>query len=373
MITKFIPQYEPSYTPEQAEALKEYILGGGWCSEHIKTRELEEQIASYLGKKHCIMVNNGTVAISIALHLAGIKKGDFVIVPGLSMIATANAVRFIGAQPLFVDIEPNSLCLDPEKALTHIRTNKKIKGVVYVSFNGRWNRDKRLTKLISSCNTKGVIFMEDNAQAFGSQCYKGMIGCVSDVSTYSFSPHKIISMGQGGCITTDDNVLASNIRKYKDFGRTTGGMDYHEVFGMNFKVTDLQAILALEQLKHIEELKAKKKQIYSWYTRYLQKMKKVARVPTNLELTTPWFVDMYSQRRNELQSFLKNRNIGSRIMYPPMYSQPCYNLQNKSLPVTELYSQTGLWLPSSFNLTEEQVSDICLNIREFFTLYGRAI
>ena len=364
MNNNFISQYEPVFSKKDILAkLSDYFEKDGWVTEYIETRKFEEQIAEFLGVKHCIVVNNGTISLSLALLANKVKSGDKILVPSLTMIATANAIKLIGATPIFVDVDPKTLCMDIEQAYV-LLNDEFIKGMIYVSLNGRRRVASELDILINECKKRGKVFIEDNAQAFGSQdSRENMIGNTEHISSFSFSMPKIITTGQGGCLTTNNDELAEKLRHLKDHGRSGGGNDIHDYFGINSKFTDLQAIVGISQMGNIKERVTKRKWIYHLY--YSQLKNIVDFIPTNIKFTTPWFVDIYCNDREALAKFLKERNIGSRNIYPPVYSQKSYGLDLRH-PVTERISSRGLWLPSSLDLTENQILNICKIIKIFF-------
>jgi len=365
MNNNFIPQYRPTFAKKDlATRLSNYIETDGWLTEFMETKKFEQKIAEFLGVKHSIVVNNGTISLSLALLANGIKAGSKVLIPSLSMIATANAVKFIGAEPIFVDVDSKTLCMNIEQAYSIIHNDNYIDAIIYVSLNGRRRLTNELDILIKECEKQNVVFIEDAAQAFGSQDSKNtMIGNTEHICSFSFSVPKIISTGQGGALTTNDDILADKLRKLKDFGRTSGGNDIHDYFGINCKFTDLQAIVGLQQIESIKERVIKKKWMYHLYHSQLKDV--VEFIPTNIKFTTPWFVDIYCDKCDELAAYLKTNNIGSRKTYSPIYSQKCYNLDLKH-PVTERYCSRGLWLPSSLDLAEPQILNICKIIRRFF-------
>lgn len=365
----FIPQYEPSFGKEEQYFVSEYLGKNSFLTEFKEVKKFEEQVAKYLNVKHAIMVSNGTVSLSLALLALGIKPGDKVIVPNLTMIATPNAVRLIGAIPVLVDVDERSLCLDVAKVydLVYNKENN-IKGVIYVSLNGRCDYTGGYTAMfdyLRSTDPK-IAVIEDAAQSFGSCNYKGRIGGDAQITSFSLSPPKIISTGQGGILTTNDDELAESLRRLKDFGRTQGGADIHDYFGINCKVTDIQGIIGQQQLKDIHYRTLRKKQIYHLYHKLL-KNHDLEFIETNLEVTVPWFVDIYfkskEKREQAFEHLLKN-DIGTRRVYPPIHTQKIYSGNNFVKSVS--YSERGLWLPSSLNLTDEDIYYICDKIREIF-------
>ncbi len=367
---KKIQQYEPNFGEEEQIAMNEYMKSESWLTEHTKTKKFEQLLQQALGVKHAIVVNNGTISLSLALLAHGIKPGDKIIVPALTMIATANAVKLIGAEPVFVDIDEDNLCLDLTKTLRKIISELKeeeyIKGIIYVSLNGRRCKNPDIDTFIIFCKTLGITFIEDAAQAFGSKKnINTMIGNSDHITSFSFSPAKILSTGQGGCLTTNNDDLANKIRRLKDFGREDSGNDIHDHFGINCKFTDMQAVIGIQQLLKVPVNMYMKKLLYTRYYDELSTIKEIDMFPINIELITPWFMDIYTNDSYELNEYLKKYNIGSRQIYKPIPYQNCYGLTEK-FPVASKYSYKGLWLPSSTNLTIEDIMYITEKIKDFY-------
>ncbi|MCI0561189.1 MAG: DegT/DnrJ/EryC1/StrS family aminotransferase, partial [Nitrososphaera sp.] len=213
-------------------------LGG----EFLVTQGLEKSITDFFGVKHCVMVSSGTVALFLALRATGAKK---VAVPSLTMIATATAAELAGCE--IVLVSNNEI---PEGVDTYL----------HVSLNGR---DCGIEDVIRSHPTLNVI--EDACQSFGSE-YKGKhLGTFGKAGCFSFSPHKIMSAGNGGCVVTNDDDIAREIKKLKNFGRESGGADLHESIGYNFKFTDIQANFMLPQFAELQSRLAKKVNMYKRY------------------------------------------------------------------------------------------------------------
>jgi len=355
-----IRQSEPYFDVNETEAIMQYLTSGGWLTEYRKTQELEGIIADYIGIKHCIMVPNGTLAIYAALMCLGIGEGDRVLVPDLTMIATANAVRMAGAEPVFVDIDRETLCFDTDA----VKVFDKVKVAIVVSLNGRAPDMLWMQTWARNCY---VLLIEDACQAFGSQQGGKYLGTFGACGVFSFSPHKIITTGQGGCVVTDDDDLAYSIRLFKDFGRVCGGVDDYQVFGINLKFTDLQAVIGIEQMKAIDWRVSRKKQIFEQYYYLLCDLEEIQFVVTDLNDVTPWFVDILVRDRDNLAYFLRERGIETRPMYPPIHLTPVYYTGGDEGWVSDEVSNQGLWLPSSLSLADQQIEEICNAIVEFYT------
>ncbi len=297
-------------------------LGG----EFLRTQELERRIADFLGVKHCVMVTSGTTAIFLALRAIGAKH---VAIPALTMIATATAAELAGCKITFV--ANNEL---PPDVDTYI----------HVSLNGR---DLGIEEVRQ--RYPHVTLIEDACQAFGSMHNGKHLGTFGKVGCFSFSPHKILTAGNGGCIVTDDDTIARTVKKLKNFGRETGGADVHDSIGYNFKFTDLQADFVLKQFDGLATLLSKKVRLYK---RYYERLAPLMRPHAGV----PWFVDIYVDDRDGLAAYLATQGIGTRKMYPLVTSQAPYashsihgfSVQDRG------YSERGLWLPSSTKLTDAQ-------------------
>ena len=360
---EFIMQMRPWFAEEEKKAICEYMDEGGFITEFRRTEQFEKMLAEYTGSKHCIVVNNGAISLTLAAMAVGIEAGDEVIVPNYTMIATPNSIKMFGAKPIFVDVEEETLCLDID--LVRQAVTSKTKAIMLVSANGRYPKSG-IKAFEDLCKEKNIILIEDSAQSLGSFYPDGRhIGTAGLVGSFSFSAPKIISTGQGGAVITDDDKVAEKLRKLKDFGRSGGGNDIHDEIGFNFKFTELQACIGIEQMKKLAWRVGRKKEILSQYKNELKGVAQVQFFHQDLEYTTPWFIDVKVENREELMASLKQNKIGSRVMYPPINKQQAYNLEGEHKVSNEI-GEKGLWLPSSSRLTNEQIDYVCEKINEFY-------
>lgn len=354
---------EPWFGKEETKAVYDYMKNGGWITEFKQTQKFEELIAKFTGVKHCIVVNNGTISLTLAALACGVKAGDEVIIPNYTMIATPNSVLFFGAKPVFVDVEPSTLCLDIAKVKKAI--TKKTKAIMLVSANGRYPKSG-IDSFVKLCKKHKILLIEDAAQSLGSYYPNGKhIGTIGDVGSLSFSAPKIISTGQGGALFTNNDEIASKIRRLKDFGRARGGIDIHDSIGYNFKFTDLQASVGIAQMEKLLWRIKRKKQIYGLYKKLLGGVKQISFFDQDLKNTTPWFIDIIAQKRDELKEYLAKNNVGTRLMYPPINKQKAYNLPENH-KVSNLVGTNGLWLPSSSQLKDSEIKYICNKIIHYY-------
>lgn len=371
VLVKNIPQYEPWVDDHTKNEIQKYVNKLGFLTEYKVNETFESQICQFLGVKYCSTVNNGTIGLSLALLAVGVKKGDYVAIPALTMVATMNAILLIGAIPILVDVDPETSCMSSIslEGLLQVsgKYEDKIRAIIYVSLNGRWDRTGELHRVVAKAKSKGIAFIEDAAQSFGSQVGETRIGNFADITSFSFSMPKIISCGQGGCLVTNDKNIAKRIKQLKNFGRSDSGGDEYSSFGINSKFTELQAATGIGQMVTIDERIAKKREIYKIYQRELEG--RVNFLPTNLEEVVPWFIDIYfpdKMHKERVMGNLAKSRIGVRPIYTPLHQHSYIrNVEmHYKMSVSENLSSLGLWLPSSFNLTEDLIKYICYRIKE---------
>ena len=361
---KRINQMEPWIGEEEKQAMIEYLDSGGWLTEFKKTKEFEQMIADYVGSRYACVVNNGTISLVISLMALGIGQGDEVIVPDYTMIASANAVVLAGAKPTLVDIDPQTLCLDLEKAEKAVIP--KTKAIMFVSLNGRC---PDMDQVVALARKHNLYLIEDAAQSLGSRHKGKHLGTFGEIGSFSFSYPKVITTGQGGALVTDSEELYDKISKIKDFGRPKSGVDYHEIMGFNSKFTDLQAVIGIEQMKKLPWRVERKREIYALYQKLLHDVEQIQYIDTDLADCSPWFIDILlesEKERNNLMQSLSEKGIGTRPFYPPIHTQPPYAYVKGDFANTESVSSRGLWLPSSSFLTNEDIDRVCTEIKNFF-------
>ena len=360
---QFINYMEPTYDYHEIDAVNEYMNTGAWLTEFKKTREFEDSIRTYTGAKYCPVMANGTVTLIAVLLACGIKPGDEVIVPDFTMSATSHAVAIIGAKVIFVDVEPTTLCMDFECMKEVV--NEKTKAVIFVNMDGRYS--SRFEEMIQYCKDNGLWIIEDAAQALGSTYHGKAMGTFGDIGSFSFSMPKVITTGQGGAIVTDNKELYEKILCIRDFGREKAGSDHYLEIGANFKFTDLQAVIGIEQMKKMPKRVSRKKEMGRLYEELLRDIPQIHTIDNNYEDTAPCFIEVLcDDRKDELMEYLKNKGVGCRAFYPPLHAEPAYQMTNLHFPVSEDVSKRGFWLPSSVQVTNEEIEFICSVIKEFY-------
>lgn len=359
-----IPQMIPFFDKLEKESISEYMDSNPFLTEFNKTNDLEKMICDFTGSKNAIMVSNGTLSLFAMLMIKGIGAGDKVYVPNYTMIATINAVKMVGAEPILVDVEPETLCIDITKIRTPVPKNAR--AIIFVTANGRFSKlgHEAVSRFAAE---NSLLLLEDAAQSLGSfysdgkhQGTKGVMG------SFSFSVPKIITMGQGGCIVTNDDKIAQDLRVFKDFGRFRGGTDDHPFFGVNLKITDLQAVIGIAQMSKLQMRIDRKREIWKRYSELLSNNKHISFFHHDLELTTPWFIDVLAKNREGLIKHLEGKSIGTRKMYPPINRQKSVAISG-SFPISEKIGEEGLWLPSFVQIKDQEIEEVCFEINNFYS------
>jgi perosamine synthetase len=292
----------------------------------------------------------------VALMAAGIGRGDEVLVPDLTFIATANAVRLAGANVKLVDVEPMRFCADPDAVEAAI--GPRTRALVTVDVNGRGADYQRLEQI---CRKAGLVLICDAAEALGSRRAGRMLGSFGLAGCFSFSANKTITAGQGGMVVTDSDALHDRLRELKDQGRRTGGTggdDLHPVLGFNFKFTDLQAAVALAQFDEIDErLGAARRRDQAY----------VERLSNQPGLTLPAYSepgevrqwsDVLIASRTEVAAALDAAKIGHRAFWYPLHRQPPYQADDRDFPHSIDISHRGLWLASRLDMSESDIDRV---------------
>lgn len=334
-------------------------LRSGWITEAKRTEEFEKRVAEFVGASHAIAVNNGTISLTLSLLALGIKPNDEVIVPDMTMVATANAVLLAGAVPVLTDVRREDLTIDAklvEKKITY-----KTKAIIPVAMNARAPEMKELLDLAKKHKLKIV---EDAAQALGSYHKNKHLGTFGDCGSFSFSTPKIITTGQGGMVVTNSIQLKNKLYRLKDFGRKNRTSKDHNQIGWNFKFTDLQAAIGLAQLKKLPARIDRKKEIYQIYENNLTGLTGLEMLETDLNQTTPWFADIYVKKPQDLKNYLNSVGIGTLELYPPLHTLKVHQ-SHETFTNATWASKHGLWLPSSSFLTNSDINRICREIKYF--------
>jgi len=354
---------------EEKKALMS-VIDSGWFTEAAKTKEFEKIFAKFVGSKYACVVTSGTAGLYMSLKALGIGKGDEVIVPDLTFVASPNSIEATGAKPVLIDVENKSLNLDLEKLDKTI--TKKTKAIMPVNFNGRSTNMKLLHEIAEK---NSLMLIEDAAHSLGSYFDKKHQGTLGEFGVFSFSTPKIITTGQGGMIVTNNKKLFERCMQLKDFGRNVGVKKNmikafeHTTIGYNFKFTEFQAAIGLAQMQKLPARINIKKKIFKKYRDELSTIKEFEFLDTDLMKTTPWMVDIIlksKSRKYKLIYYLKKKKIETRIFYPPIHRLSPYKNSDNKFNISSDISDRGLWLPSSVILSNKDLEIVCDQIKHFF-------
>jgi len=357
---------EPRFGEEELSQLKE-VLGNNYVNEGPKTKELEEKLKLYLGVKYILLTTNATAALFLSIKADSIIRGyeneEFeVITPDLTMAGTANSVSWAGGKVVLSDILKERLTIDPIKVKEKITSKTKI--ILAVDLLGRAIEAKALYEL---CIKNDLILIEDAAGALGSKNNLGSIGTLGKVGCFSLQSNKIITSGQGGIIATNDEKYYKTIKSLRDFGRFDKE-EYPTLKGYNLKFNDLSAALALAQLNQIESKKQRLIHQYNLYKKRLESIRQVNFPSYNLEEgEVPLWVDIIVEQREELIKFLNSFQIYPRACWPAIHSLPPYKSDAADFNNSKFFSNSILWLPNGQGISDIEIEEVCLKIKEFYT------
>lgn len=352
-----------------SEVLSSKILTS-WHGGGKYVAEFERAFASYIDVKHAIAVNSGTAALHTALVAAGIGPGDEVIVPAMTFVATANVVAITGAKPIFVDVDPETLCIDPEKVQEAITS--KTKAIIPVHVYGQPANMKAIMEIAED---KGIIVIEDAAQAHGAIYMERKVGSIGHIGCFSFFATKNMTTGgEGGIVTTNDAEIARRCRLF----RTHGQEEAYKVvmLGLNYRMTELAAAIGILQLKKLDRMNAIRAMNANLLDSLLHNVKGI-RLPPKVPGTKPSYyvytIRLEEQIRNSLKEYLLKNGIEATIYWPkPVHLQPFYmdllGTKPGMLPISEEACKEVLSIPVHQGLTSNDIKYIAEKIKEFLKL-----
>ena len=362
---EFIPVYKPDLSGNELKYVSDCITSGWISSLGDYVSRFESDFSSICNVEHAISVSNGTVALHLALIILGIGPGDEVLVPSLTFVATANAVKYVGARPVFVDINPDTWTIDPEEAGKKITT--KTKAIIPVHLYGHPADIDKLKNLSVAHN---LVIIEDAAEAHGAK-YKGnIVGGLADLGCFSFYGNKAVTTGEGGIITTNDNSLASRARFLKDHGMDPNNRYWHSEIGYNYRMTNLQAAVGVAQLERFEEIYHRKRTIAYLYKDGLSGIPGLDLQPEASWAESSYWMnsivvnDESKINRDTLRRRLLQEGIDTRPFFFPIHQFPPYLEENQAiLPNSDYLAARGINLPSYPELSKQNIDRICKEIR----------
>ena len=351
----------PVFNGNEKKYLMECI-DTGWVSANGRfVTEFEKRFAEFCGTKYALTCSNGTVTLHLILAALGIKPGDEVIMPTLTYIATANAVRYCGATPVFVDSEEDTFNMDPTKLEEKITKNTK--AIMPVHLYGLPADMKEIQKIADKYS---IPVIEDAAEAHGAEYDGEKVGSFGVAASFSFFGNKVITCGEGGMITTNDDALYQRMKLLKGQAVSPEKRYWHIDVGYNYRMTNMQAAIGLGQLENISWHIAERKRIAGLYEKHLagtEKYMKMQKVPVNCKsvywMNNVILQDTVNQERDEVMQKMEECNIEMRPVFYPMHIMPPYFDSSASFPVAEKLGARGISLPSHAGLGEEEEAYVC--------------
>ncbi|HTC87740.1 MAG TPA: DegT/DnrJ/EryC1/StrS family aminotransferase [Bryobacteraceae bacterium] len=359
-----IPLSAPDITEADIEAVVS-VLRTPRLSIGPKMEEFEKSIADLAGVPHGIAVSSGTAGLHLCLRALGIGDGDEVILPSFTFIAAGNAVLYERARPVFVDIEPRTLNIDPEKLERSI--TPKTRAIIVVHTFGH---PADLDPIMAIARKHSLPVIEDACEAIGARYQGRPAGGMGDFGVFGFYPNKPITTGEGGMVVTRDSQMADTIRALRNQGRReSDGWLEHRLLGYNYRLSEMNCALGLEQAKRIDQILDRRETLAIQYSEELQSIPDVITPPINLKYgRLCWFVYVIRvDNRDAVMETLTEQGIGCARYFAPLHLQPLfapYTNPRADLKITEHVASQTLALPFFNALTREQIHEVCCALRK---------
>lgn len=365
---------KPYLTSDEAQAAYDVIMSG-WVTQGPKVQEFEEKFSAYTGAKYSVAVSSCTTALHLSLIVAGIKAGDEVICPSMSFIATANSIMYVGAKPVFAEVN-NQFNIDPEHAESLI--TPKTKAIIIVHQIGMPADIDRFKEI---CKKHNLILIEDAACAIGSE-YKGQkIGSHSELVCFSFHPRKVITTGDGGMITTSNPEFYKRLKALRQHSMTINDLERHKSdkimveeypeLGYNYRMTDIQAAVGIKQLEKLDWILDERRKLAFIYHEGLKDCKHIE-LPfeeegnfSNFQSYAITLKDSSPVKRDDLMQKLLEKDISTRRGIMTAHSEKAYAGFSYNLPRTEHFSDSSLILPLYIGLTVDEQKLVMRSLLEF--------
>ena len=325
----------------------------------------EKAFAEFCGVKHAIATNNGTTALHLALVALDLQPGDEVIIPTVTYIATANAVRYCGATPVLVDVHAATMNIDPDEI--ERKVTPKTKGIIPVHLYGF---PAEMDKINAIARKHGLWVVEDAAEAHGAEVSGRRVGSLGTCATFSFFGNKIVTTGEGGMVTTDDEQLAKKLLLFRGQGMDLARRYWFPVVGYNYRMTNIQAAIGLAQMEHVDQALSERARLAGWYAEALKGLESEIVLPKDVPSTRQvfWMYNIFlreggAERRDAVMKRLDEANIETRPVFYPMHVLPPYR-EDTVYPVADLWAPRGINLPTHQALTQADVERIAASLKQ---------
>ena len=362
---KKIPMAKPSITGKEISYVDD-AMRTGWgekCYDYIK--KFEDKFIRYIGSRFGLATSSCTGAINLAYATIGLKPGDEVIVSEMSWITAVTPILYFSAKPIFVDILPDTWCIDPKKIEEAITPQTKAILVTHL-----YGNLAEMDKIMKIAKKHKIYVIEDAAAALGSSYRGKKAGSIGDIGVFSFHGAKTCTTGEGGMLVTNSKILFELAQTFNNGGREVGGkMFYAEVIGYKYKMSNFQAALGLAQIERVNELVDVKRQVFWEYKRNLSKLPismnpEPSHTKNSFWLPVVMFDKSLKINREKLINFFKKKNVDIRPFFYPLSSMPMFEKNKKNKVAYEIYKR-GINLPSFNDITDEEIKYVCDNLKGF--------
>ena len=360
------------------------VLRSDWITTGPKVDEFEKAFAEYVGAKCAVAVSSGTAALHAAVFAGGIGTGDEVIITPMTFAASANCVLYQNGTPIFADIQPDTLNIDPKEIEKKI--TRRTKAIIPVDFTGH---PCDLDEICDIAKRRNLLIIEDGCHALGAEYHGKKIGSLSDMTVFSFHPVKHITTGEGGIITTNNPELSNRLRIFRNHGITTearerqkkGAWFYEMVdLGYNYRITDFQCALGLKQLEKINAFLERRKEIAVKYNEAFDGIPEITTPYVKENVTHAWHIyviqlnlDSLKDNRTGIFVALRAENIGVNVHYIPVHTHPYYRkkLGPLSYPIAEAVYERIITLPIFPKMTDDDVNSVMNAVRKVIDYYRK--
>lgn len=380
-----LPYGRQSVDESDIQAVVE-VLRSNWLTTGPKVGEFEESFAAYVGVGHAVSFSSGTAALHAAAFAPGLKPGDEAITTPLTFAATANCVLYQGATPVFADVSPDTLNVNPEQV--EDRITPRTRAILPVDYAGH---PVDLERIVEIARRNGLIVIEDACHALGAE-YKGRrVGSIADMTVFSFHPVKHITTGEGGMVTTNNAKFAETLRRFRNHGistdarqRQSAGQWHYEMvlLGFNYRLPDIACALGIEQLKGLEQNLLRRREIAAMYDASFRHLPGIIPPVVNSQVSPAWHLypirldlEKLSADRGKIFRALRAENIGVNVHYIPVHLHPYYRdrfgYRGGEFPVAEAEYSRLISLPMFHGMNDQDVADVIHAVRKVVANYVR--
>jgi perosamine synthetase len=380
-----LPYGGQSIDDDDIQAVVE-VLRSAWLTTGPKVSEFEEAFAARVGSAYAVSFSSGTAALHGAAFAAGLKPGDEAITTPLTFAATANCVLYQGATPVFADVQPDTLNLNPGKVAERITLHTK--AILPVDYAGH---PAELDALLEIAQRHGLVVIEDACHALGTEYRGRQVGAIADMTVFSFHPVKHVTTGEGGMVATSNAIFAETLRRFRNHGissearkRHNAGQWHYEMIllGFNYRLTDIACALGLSQLKKLDANLARRREIAARYTAAFSEIPGIVPPTVRREANPAWHLypvrldlPKLTAEREKIFRALRAENIGVNVHYIPVHYHPYYRERfgdrRGEVPIAEDAYERLISLPMFHGMTDQDVEHVIQAMRKVIAYYGR--